>query len=566
MNLFTDIILFVNEQNRNNPLFMINFNILVLKNNKITQSEFINYKYFILKNFLFAPNIKDNIKEDAIDVFSKAQKIYFTLCKFMNIVKLKYTKHIDNPVDLHFNDIHVIDNKYIITLINSDTVYKFYICDLIKIINTSLSYEYKFFPEPTNIKNPWNNKPFTCSNLYNIYFFIKNLDNINMSILFERFFQSNFCLKHFVDHNQFIIKNYIINNCHLLCHSDKMTHISSMITTYNSHSATKNQFFIDIDYPNHNLVKAFDKYLKIYLLSNYSYESDIRMTSTFKLNKQLRLFKGENIISGRKISFKNIIKLYFISKLHYDENVGIYYNGYVPTPDMITLEHKAFFIDFVSNNSKYSIFPHYRYNKPIQIIDNNDISNLSTFVNTFTFNDSHIEVIKLKKYNELINTRDFNIFMSNNIINISRIFIKLQGSSRKRKNQISDYTNTNQISDYTNTNQISDYTNTNQISDYTNTNQISDYTNTNQISDYTNTNQISDYTNTNQISDYTNTNQISDYSYDGIEENNYNYDFDSYYNYRYRYDSVAYHLTNDDYNTEHNNDNEIDNESDNESG
>jgi len=454
MNIFADIISVINTNtntNTKNSNFVITqFNKYILENNNITQSEFINYKYFVLKNYLLGPN-KSCYKQHFLDIFRKSQQKYMTLCRFINIIKHKNTKKMDEPVDLQFNDIYSLNNKYIITLINSGVEYKFYIFDLIKIINTSLSYEYNFFPDPTNIKNPWNNKLFTFSNLYNIYFFIKNLDNINIPILFERFFQSNFCLKHFIDHNQFIIKNYIINNCHTLCNTEKILHINTMLNEYNSRSATKNQLLIDDDYSksNHKLVNIFDKYLKTYLLSKFSYESDIRIDNTFKLNKQLRLLKQKHPIAGRKICFKNIIKLYFISKLHYDENaIVVFYNGYIPTPDMILIENKSFIIDFISTDtSNYSVFSQYRVNKPAISFDNDKINtgSLSSFVTNFTFNKSQIELIESKNYNNVITVEEFNKFKHNNARRISNMFIRLRHSSLHNDNINNDNINNDNI-------------------------------------------------------------------------------------------------------------------------
>ena len=65
------------------------------------------------------------------------------------------------------------------------------------------------------IKNPWNNQKFTLSQLSYIYFYIKQT-NIHMPILIERFYASNFNIIKFQNENQFIVKQYIINNCHKL--------------------------------------------------------------------------------------------------------------------------------------------------------------------------------------------------------------------------------------------------------------------------------------------------------------------------------------------------------------
>ena len=238
MNIFIEILSTVNEKPQN-LLFLSHFNKFSLDIHNITNSDFTKYKYFILKNFLFAPIANVKSRDIFLETFNNIQTKYLALLRFKNIVHFKVRKHLDDRIDLQFNNLDLMDDKYKITLINNNVKYQFSIFELIKIINTALSYHYRFFPEPTNIKNPWDNSIFTHNNLYNIYFFIKNIDEIHMPVLFYRFFQSNFCTKHFLDNNQLIIKNYIIKNCRNLCKMIKKNiiyeHMLNIIQPYVYH-------------------------------------------------------------------------------------------------------------------------------------------------------------------------------------------------------------------------------------------------------------------------------------------------------------------------------------------
>ena len=152
-------------------------------------------------------------------------------------------------------------------------------------------------------------------NLYNIYFFIKNVDNVHMPVLLFRFFQSNFCTKHFLDNNQLIIKKFIINNCKNLPDDKKIYYIRTMLKSYNirvSSSDNSDGIYVDKLYPDKKLIHIFDDYLKMYLSSKYSYESDIRIKNRINLNKRLKLFKNTQPTFGRKIIYHDIIKLYYI--------------------------------------------------------------------------------------------------------------------------------------------------------------------------------------------------------------------------------------------------------------
>jgi len=425
MNIFTEILSTINEK-PHNFLFLSHFNKFSLAIHNITNSDFTKYKYFILKNFLFAPTTNVKNRHLFLEIFNNIQRKYLALLRFKSIVQFKVKKHLDNPIDLHFNNLDLMDDKYKITLINNNVKYQFSIFDLIKIINTALSYEYRFFPDPVTIKNPWDNNVFTINNLYNIYFFIKKIDNINMSILFFRFFQSNFCIKHFLDNNQLIIKNFIINNCRNMQDDKKKIYIRNMLNIFNQSITSSNnsdRIYVDKLFPDKKLIHIFEDYLKMYLLSKYSYESDIRIKNRINLHKRLKLFKKKQPIFGRKIICHDIIKLYYISVLHYNESQFISFCDDIPKPDVIFIEHKAFIVDFIpERNNEYSVFPTYR--KPYKYIPipipnyigNTHLGGLFNFIKQFNLNKQHNEVITEKGYDTIVkNTSIVNNIEINNI-------------------------------------------------------------------------------------------------------------------------------------------------------
>ena len=169
------------------------------------------------------------------------------------------------------------------------------------------------------LKNPWDNNVFTINNLYNIYFFIKKIDNINIPILFFRFFQSNFYLKDFLDNNQLIIKKFIINNYRNIQDDKKIFYIRNMLRIFNQSITSSNnsdRIYVDKLYPDKKLIHIFEDYLKMYLLSKYSYESDIRIKNRINLHKRLKLFKKNNLHLVEKLYVIVLFKLYYISVLH----------------------------------------------------------------------------------------------------------------------------------------------------------------------------------------------------------------------------------------------------------
>lgn len=390
------------EFNLFNTYFQSNFS---TQKDSYDWRKYIEYKFFILKNYLFQNTI--NSSTDILPIFNSVQRKLLALYKFKQICLLKTNKSLNEQIDLNFNPISSMNSKYYITLIHNKHKSQFSMFDLIRIINSSLSYELNFFPEPKKIKNPWDNEPFSISNLYNIYFFIKK-SNLTMPTLFSRFFESNFDIKHFENYNQFIIKDYIIDNCHLLTDSRKMSYIRSMIATYNRKNIKiNNTLNIDKKFPSKRLVEVMGKFIKPFLLANYSYESDIRIKYRMKLNKLLREFKKQNPLFGRKIISLSIRKIYYISRLIYEEKQCIFlpFNSYIPKPEFISIEDKGYFIDFKESNI-YTTFPVFESSNK-SIIENKNILLSSNTIKEINFTNEQMIIIKEKYYhviNDLLNS------------------------------------------------------------------------------------------------------------------------------------------------------------------
>ena len=375
---------------------------------KYVWDEYIQYKFFVLLNFLNTSLVDENTKETILNLFSVTQRHMLSLYRFRTICLFKTKKCLTDQVDLNFTPLNELPSKHIIELIHHNTKYQFSVFDLIRIINTSLSYEYNFFPEPQAIKNPWNNKPFTIDQLYNIYFFIY-FSKISVPILFYRFYQSNFCLQTFEYYNQFIIKNYVIENCQLLSDNKKAHYIYCMVEQYN----VRNPRFcinIDDDFPERRLIEVMGKYIKSYLLSIYSYEEDLRFKYKLLLTKRLRQFQKENSFFGRKIHCLHIKKLYYISRLYYDEkqttNITIPDDIYLPTPSFISLQHKSYFIDFKDINN-YTIFPVFNETKKRSTEYNDDhylkSVKLQQFITNYLFTQEQSDIISTK-YLPIVNS------------------------------------------------------------------------------------------------------------------------------------------------------------------
>jgi hypothetical protein len=181
-----------------------------------------------------------------------------------------------------------------------------------------------FFAEPLPSKNPYNNLPFTKSNLYNIYFFIKFNTNIHDDLFFN-FFRCDFNLSIFYNKYEHILRehsitNYIKNSTVNVL----IDQINKMINIYNYRNID-NKIKIDSEFPKDKLIKIMKPYLKLYIESYYSLIPVIKRNAGFELNIKLRKFQKFNHQFGKKqakLGFKlcpNFIKKTYIKGYEFND-------------------------------------------------------------------------------------------------------------------------------------------------------------------------------------------------------------------------------------------------------
>jgi hypothetical protein len=169
----------------------------------------IKNKYGFLKNILDNPFYDNQLKEEIIEHFCQGQRTYFAFTKFVNQYRYKRAK-IMMDCDLCLNPIEKTQKNRICLLQNGNR-YFFITSDLINVIITALTYSPNFFSSPLVIKNPFNNVPFSKSNLYNIYFTLF-FRAIPIPEIIQKFFHSDFDLDVFERENEELIREYSIKS------------------------------------------------------------------------------------------------------------------------------------------------------------------------------------------------------------------------------------------------------------------------------------------------------------------------------------------------------------------
>ena len=261
-----------------------------------------NSKFIMLKQTLCS--FLKFSREDFIDLFCKIQKTYHSFSRLAFIYKYKRSA-MSVTTDIGLNDITVND-KNVICIYHFNSRYLFNINDLLKIITTSITNSYMFFSQPLPSKNPYNNLPFTKSNLSNIYLFLKFKTNI-YNDLFVKFFHCDFNLTTFYHKYEYLLRQYILDNFIKNSTEDVLIQeIKKMINIFNKKTTKK--ITVNDEFPKKRLIKIMKPYLMLYLQSHYSFVPIIKNNAIVLLNSKLKKFQKFNPKFGRKIyklGFKN---------------------------------------------------------------------------------------------------------------------------------------------------------------------------------------------------------------------------------------------------------------------
>ena len=170
----------INKEDIKNRYLLLNYFKNALNTNEDTINYTSNYKfnskyykfnskYYIFKEKLLKCRLLKKEDHDyIIFLFNKTQKIYFSLLKYIKSYKRKNYVIYEFDTDLRFNNLDIYDKKRIVKIYENNTIYSFYIFDLLKYWKSGLLNSDYLYEEPILLKNPYTNIEMKKINLYKI--------------------------------------------------------------------------------------------------------------------------------------------------------------------------------------------------------------------------------------------------------------------------------------------------------------------------------------------------------------------------------------------------------------
>lgn len=259
--------------------------------------EDVRKKYMFLQqtneNIFYTEEIKNNMMR----FFSQSQKTYFAFSKLACHYKWKKSKLVIDK-DLSLNTIQ-LNEKNVICVYHKENRYLFTTSDLINIFKTALTYSSNFFSLPLTIKNPYNNIPFSKSNLCNIYFTIF-FKSIPIPEVIQKYFQSNFDLDLFEKENQILLRECaIFNFLNNMDDKEIVFKVKYMLKCYNEKHY--NKIKLDPGFPVEKIISIFKPYLSLFYISIFSLDYQKKKDYGDVLEKMLFRLRYYFPQFGRKI-------------------------------------------------------------------------------------------------------------------------------------------------------------------------------------------------------------------------------------------------------------------------
>jgi hypothetical protein len=243
-------------------------------------------------NYINTVFTTDNDRELFLCFFSNIQRTYWMLTRFaIFIKKIKYKLNVNH--DMFLTPIS-IKQKNVYIHYENNHIYLFTVQDLSRIITTAICNSPQFYSEPLLPKNPYSGVTFSNTDLYNMYFRMKD-SLITVPPVMYAYFLSNFNIDTFKNNNQVLIRNVYINQFVKNEDQDEIVeYIYDMLAPFT-------RLKIDTEFPESVLVDTFKDVLVNYLRYKYSHDTSRRSYNYMCVRKRIHEILKSTPGFGRKI-------------------------------------------------------------------------------------------------------------------------------------------------------------------------------------------------------------------------------------------------------------------------
>lgn len=228
-----------------------------------------------------------------LDFFCNIQKTYWSFSNFAKVIRQRYSKNkVDH--DLLLAPIS-ITQRNVIQLYDNNCTYLFTLQDLSHIIIAAVCNSPMFHSEPLNPKNPYSGVVFSTSNLYNIYFYMKERFSIVPDIV-HKLFISEFNLDVFGDNYKLIIRDTYLNQ--FVDNEDEDEIVDNIYDMINEFYPRIN---IDEDFPNDILINTFKTAVANYIHYKYNFDLSKQAPNYKRMSTEINNILKKCPGIGRKI-------------------------------------------------------------------------------------------------------------------------------------------------------------------------------------------------------------------------------------------------------------------------
>ena len=268
-------------------------------------------KHYVYTEVMTSHFLEETVKYQFKHYFQKAMRVLL----YLRGKHFKKCEVFDNDTDMNLEPLCLHAHKVMLVR-HCHRIYKFNIHDVIKIIRNALYFAEGLFHEPQEPKNPFNNKSFTKTHLYNIYFHLR-FSGMKIPEFYQLFYKADFDIKRFSDDNCCFLRNEIIKNLYNDATLEtKYEAVVMMLRRYNLVNAT-----IHPTFSKKAIVEAFEEYLVPHTLSQYSHDTILARRSYKNTKIALANFFYVNPLFGQVFNeeAKALETQYTITNLISDE-------------------------------------------------------------------------------------------------------------------------------------------------------------------------------------------------------------------------------------------------------